>query len=112
MIFICASFSLLIVLLPEYYYVRSYSKNYAVLLKSLFEVTQSIFLQSRWECRTQWSQHSRPVALKWLTFNESLFAFSQLLILLSSLYIFLTTRSGCLQHKIIGNSTPFIMVDN
>ena len=25
-------------------------------------MTQSIFLQSRWECRTQWSQRSRPVA--------------------------------------------------
>ena len=29
-------------------------------------MTQSIFLQSRWECRTQWSQHSKPVVLKWL----------------------------------------------
>ena len=58
---ICASLSLLIIPLPEYYYVP------IVLLKSWFEVTQSIFLQSRWECRTQWSQHSRPVVLKWLT---------------------------------------------
>ena len=30
-------------------------------------MTQSIFLQCRWECRTQWSQRSRPVVLKWLT---------------------------------------------
>ena len=29
-------------------------------------MTQSIFLQSRWEFRTQWSQGSRPVVLKWL----------------------------------------------
>ena len=29
-------------------------------------MTQSIFLQIRWECRTQWSQRSRPVVLKWL----------------------------------------------
>ena len=27
---------------------------------------QLIFLQSCWECRTQWSQRSRPVVLKWL----------------------------------------------
>ena len=33
-------------------------------LKSWFEVSQSIFLQSRWECRTRWSQHSRDVVLK------------------------------------------------
>ena len=39
-----------------------------MLLKSWFEVTQSIFLQSCWECRTQWSQRSRPVVLKWLSF--------------------------------------------
>ena len=31
-------------------------------------MTQSIFLQSRWECHTQWSQHSRHVALKWLNY--------------------------------------------
>ena len=36
----------------------SYSINEVVLLKSWFEVTQSIFLQSGWERRTQWSQHS------------------------------------------------------
>ena len=35
------------------------------LLKYWIEVTQSIFLQSRWECRTQWSQRSRPVVPKW-----------------------------------------------
>ena len=29
-------------------------------------MTQSIFLQSRWECRTQWSQRIRPVVPKWL----------------------------------------------
>ena len=31
-------------------------------------MTQSIFLQSCWECRTQWSQRSRPVVLKWLQY--------------------------------------------
>ena len=32
-------------------------------------MTQSIFLQSCCDCRTQWSQRSRPVVLKWLTFS-------------------------------------------
>ena len=33
-------------------------------------MTQSIFLQCRWECRTQWSQRSRPVVLKWLIYHR------------------------------------------
>ena len=35
-------------------------------------MTRSIFIQSRWEYRTQWSQRSRPVVLKWLTFSPAL----------------------------------------
>ena len=36
-------------------------------------MTQSIFLQSCWECRTQWLQRSRPVVLKWLSDNTNHF---------------------------------------
>ena len=62
---------------------RSYSKNQVVLLKSWFEVTQSIFLQSCWECRTQWSQRSRPVVLKWLNSSGSMIVYCLLISKLS-----------------------------
>ena len=32
---------------------------------------KSIFLQRCWECRTQWSQCSRPVVLKWINVSLS-----------------------------------------
>ena len=48
-----------------------------MLLNSRFEVTQSIFLECRWERRTQWSQRSRPIVLKWLhLWANSLFSSS------------------------------------
>ena len=65
MIFICASL-IVFVDYSTFRLLSSYSKNLVVLLKCLFDVTQAIFLQSYWECRTQWSQRSRPVVLKWL----------------------------------------------
>ena len=57
-----------------------------MLLKSWFEVTQSIFLQSCLECRTQWSQHSRHVVLKWLR-QSSIRIFAQLIELCKVLQI-------------------------
>ena len=56
--FIGVSLSLLIILLSEYYYVPIRKK---ISCAVEFEVTQSICLQCCWECRTQWSQRSRPV---------------------------------------------------
>ena len=52
-------------------------------------MTQSIFLQSRWECRTQWSQRSRHVGLKWLSyFHARCWIFLQLAGFTTGLYTF------------------------
>ena len=62
---ICASLSLEIILLPEYYYVPI--RNIKLCFWNLdLKWKHYIFLQSRWECHTQWSQHGRPVVLKWM----------------------------------------------
>ena len=63
--FICAALPLWIILFSEYYYVPIQKINLCCCVEILiFEVMQSIFLQSRWEWRTQWSQRSRPVVIK------------------------------------------------
>ena len=57
--FTCASLSLLIILLSEYYYVPIRKIN-------LCCWNLDLKWQRCWECRTQWSQRSRPVVLKLL----------------------------------------------
>ena len=62
----------MILSVPHCLYWLFYFQNTFLFEKLSCAVEILIFLQSRWECRTQWSQRSRPVVLKWLKKDEEL----------------------------------------